>query len=50
MESEDKKSKRSLGGEDVYGLACRYDVGCSNSKKKRKNSDDIQIKIEVSIA
>ena len=39
MEDKHKKSKRSLNGDDVYELACRYDVGWSKSKKKRVEKD-----------
>ncbi len=35
MAKRHKKSKRSLNGNDVYELACIYDVG--SSRKKRKN-------------
>ncbi|CAB4002528.1 checkpoint HUS1-like [Paramuricea clavata] len=39
MENKHKKSKRSLNGDDVYELACRYDVGWSKSKKRRKDGE-----------
>ena len=37
MEKKHRKSKRSLKGDDVYEMACRYDVGWS--KKRHKNAD-----------
>jgi hypothetical protein len=39
MENKHKKSKRSLNGDDVYELACRYDVGWSKSKSRKRRKD-----------
>ncbi|CAB4042872.1 Hypothetical predicted protein, partial [Paramuricea clavata] len=39
MENRHKKSKRSLNGDDVYELACRYDVGWSKSKSRKRRKD-----------
>ena len=47
MEKKHKKSKRSLKGDDVYEMACRYDVGWS--KKRRKNADGTDGRNQVSI-
>ena len=37
MEKKRRKSRRSLQGDDVYEMACRYDVGWS--KKRHKSAD-----------
>ena len=49
MENNHRKSKRSLRGEDVYELACRYDVGWSMKKQKIK-AEPVEVKVEGSQA
>ena len=49
MENKHRKSKRSLRGEDVYELACRYDVGWSIKKQKIK-AEPVEVKVEGSQA